>query len=333
MKKLLFLIPLIIVFLITITFQRYAFAVKALNQPSGDKKNQVAAATNSSQISDTTASPITDLVNSSAGNEVIEFIDEDVVNSQSDLKQFDLKSSDIKENTGNSAADVNSSSPYILDNLGVNANFGGRKSWVIKNSRSAPGRLLINLQDLINLENGCANDQERAVDPGCDNPKKEGDLGKIINLKIAWDGVDKVASTLNTSEQAKIEKDWAALPSVILQPKEQGTLTAYWAVGENSYGNEIQGDSVEFKINFQLTGAKSESLAQGVSTDPQEAVAASSSLDSDNDGLTDYEEKQIYKTDPFNPDTDGDGYSDGREVKNGYDPNNPLPVKKVYPNP
>ena len=47
--------------------------------------------------------------------------------------------------------------------------------------------------------------------------------------------------------------------------------------------------------------------------------AAAAALDSDNDGLTDAEEK-IYGTDPHNPDTDGDGYLDGAEVKAGYNP-------------
>ncbi|MDP3056954.1 MAG: hypothetical protein Q8N37_00325 [bacterium] len=42
--------------------------------------------------------------------------------------------------------------------------------------------------------------------------------------------------------------------------------------------------------------------------------------DSDNDGLTDYEEINKYHTDPANPDTDGDGYTDGDEVKNGFNP-------------
>ncbi|MFH1188071.1 MAG: hypothetical protein V1688_04425, partial [bacterium] len=42
-------------------------------------------------------------------------------------------------------------------------------------------------------------------------------------------------------------------------------------------------------------------------------------LDSDNDGLTNSQEK-IYKTDPNNPDTDKDGYSDGDEVKDGFNP-------------
>lgn len=43
-------------------------------------------------------------------------------------------------------------------------------------------------------------------------------------------------------------------------------------------------------------------------------------LDTDDDGLRDYEEKEVYKTDFNNPDTDGDGHKDGAEVKNGYDP-------------
>src|SRR3989339_212955 len=43
--------------------------------------------------------------------------------------------------------------------------------------------------------------------------------------------------------------------------------------------------------------------------------------DSDDDGLFDREELRVYKTDPLNKDTDGDGYLDGAEVKNGFNPN------------
>ncbi len=43
-------------------------------------------------------------------------------------------------------------------------------------------------------------------------------------------------------------------------------------------------------------------------------------LDSDGDGLTDYQETEIWGTDPYNPDTDGDGYSDFDEIKSGYNP-------------
>lgn len=50
--------------------------------------------------------------------------------------------------------------------------------------------------------------------------------------------------------------------------------------------------------------------------------------DSDNDGLTDWQE-EIYKTDPNNPDTDGDGYLDGEEILSGYDPLKPAPNDKL----
>ncbi|MBI5913018.1 hypothetical protein HY839_01090, partial [Candidatus Azambacteria bacterium] len=48
-------------------------------------------------------------------------------------------------------------------------------------------------------------------------------------------------------------------------------------------------------------------------------IASEPNADPDNDGLKNWEE-EIYKTDPRNPDTDGDGYLDGEEVASGYDP-------------
>lgn len=44
------------------------------------------------------------------------------------------------------------------------------------------------------------------------------------------------------------------------------------------------------------------------------------SLDGDGDELSDYDEIYVYKTNPNDNDTDKDGYWDGLEVKNGYDP-------------
>lgn len=43
-------------------------------------------------------------------------------------------------------------------------------------------------------------------------------------------------------------------------------------------------------------------------------------LDSDQDGLTDAEELNIYQTNPLKADSDGDGYIDGDEVKTGHNP-------------
>lgn len=43
-------------------------------------------------------------------------------------------------------------------------------------------------------------------------------------------------------------------------------------------------------------------------------------VDSDLDGLTDLGEKEIFKTDPLNPDSDNDGFYDGAEVLGGSNP-------------
>ncbi len=51
-------------------------------------------------------------------------------------------------------------------------------------------------------------------------------------------------------------------------------------------------------------------------------------LDSDQDGLTNVEEK-LYGTNPYNADTDGDGYSDGTEIKSGYNPLKSAPNDKL----
>ncbi|MCK5123345.1 MAG: hypothetical protein KAQ87_04345 [Candidatus Pacebacteria bacterium] len=42
--------------------------------------------------------------------------------------------------------------------------------------------------------------------------------------------------------------------------------------------------------------------------------------DSDDDGLSDFDEIYVHKTNPNDNDTDKDGYVDGSEVENGYDP-------------
>lgn len=58
---------------------------------------------------------------------------------------------------------------------------------------------------------------------------------------------------------------------------------------------------------------------------------ADTNIDSDRDGLTDAEEK-LYATNPKSADTDEDGYSDGVEVKSGYDPLKKAPGDKLVTN-
>ncbi len=52
---------------------------------------------------------------------------------------------------------------------------------------------------------------------------------------------------------------------------------------------------------------------------PEKKTAPLLGVDTDQDGLTDVEER-LYSTDPAKGDTDGDGFSDGNETKNLFDP-------------
>lgn len=56
-------------------------------------------------------------------------------------------------------------------------------------------------------------------------------------------------------------------------------------------------------------------------------VSANLLPDTDNDGVPDYDEENIYMTDPTNIDTDNDGYNDGEELVNGYSPLNKESIK------
>lgn len=49
--------------------------------------------------------------------------------------------------------------------------------------------------------------------------------------------------------------------------------------------------------------------------------------DTDNDGISDYEEILYWFSDPADPDSDNDGISDGREIRNGINPLSNQPIK------
>jgi predicted ribosomally synthesized peptide with SipW-like signal peptide len=150
------------------------------------------------------------------------------------------------------ASNGNKLEPFVITNMGADGNIGGTKTWTITNTGSLPGRLYVRLQNLQNVSSGCINDQKKAADPDCAVSGHEGNLGKVVNLVMALNGADVASSTLATAQMASIGTQWSALPQIVIQPGAQTTVTAHWATGENSYGNEIQGDSVVFDMNFRL---------------------------------------------------------------------------------
>lgn len=104
--------------------------------------------------------------------------------------------------------------------------------------------------------------------------------------------------------------------------------------GETSNIGEDEQKTVEKPGDTEDTASVVEqpkdSDEDGLSDEEEEQLGTNSGVvDSDNDGLFDREEVKVYKTDPLKPDTDGDGYSDGDEVKAGYDPKGPGKLYEI----
>lgn len=140
--------------------------------------------------------------------------------------------------------------PFVVENIGANGNISGSKTWTIKNTGTLPGRLLVKLNNVVNEENGC-NDQEKTTEPNCE-ADNFGEMGSVVTANVALDGIDKVSSTLATDQQNKIGNDWNAMTPVIIPAGEQKTVNIHWATLETAYGNEIQSDSVKFDTTFRL---------------------------------------------------------------------------------
>ena len=78
---------------------------------------------------------------------------------------------------------------------------------------------------------------------------------------------------------------------------------------------------------FEIQFAKMASVApEYLTIEEEEAkeMQAMKERDTDEDGLTDYDETFVYKTSPYLADTDSDGFDDKTEIFSGNDPNCPV---------
>ncbi|MFA6307147.1 MAG: thrombospondin type 3 repeat-containing protein [Patescibacteria group bacterium] len=78
------------------------------------------------------------------------------------------------------------------------------------------------------------------------------------------------------------------------------------------------------QLRSNIYGPFNASTSQNqVATDEQNSDEALKTKDTDGDGLSDYDELNIYNTSPYLEDTDSDGFKDGEEIAKGFDPNCP----------
>lgn len=114
---------------------------------------------------------------------------------------------------------------------------------------------------------------------------------------------------------------WLVVSGTILNQNKEAEVNSSNSTAVNEAAANTNVPSVDLPIvNDEFVDSDSDGL-----TDEEERDLGTSltNNDSDSDGLFDREEAEVYKTDPLKKDTDGDGNDDGEEVANGYNPNGP----------
>jgi S1-C subfamily serine protease len=94
----------------------------------------------------------------------------------------------------------------------------------------------------------------------------------------------------------------------------------------SNFIDEATRDTGRTNITVNDSGANNSYSGASPAVDVSEAPG--NPIDSDGDGISDYEEKNVWHTNPNNMDTDGDGYYDKYEIETGYDPKGPG---KLFP--
>ena len=156
----------------------------------------------------------------------------------------------------------------------------------------------------------------------------DGSPQKANEFSSAWavrPTVDVLMHLRNT-QNARFDPFLSAGAGLVLSDKYLGfgTVTPFGQLGGGlfyhfndewalraDYRAAIVADDEDTELNHYITiGAN---YRFGATPPPRIIMTQAGDLDSDRDGLTDKEEREI-GTDPFNPDSDGDGLTDGEEV-------------------
>lgn len=153
------------------------------------------------------------------------------------------------------------------------------------------------------------------------------------------DDYDAKVATDNLQEQYKEEIDFAlkALSSAYRSGDEASIAAARTTV-ENlrkrivsaALEREDTAEMVE-RIDARLLALFSEyeQRTEKIENIVRERTNDEITTDTDGDGITDFDERTIYNTDPTVADTDGDGFLDSAEITSGFNPTDPSPEAVV----
>lgn len=145
-------------------------------------------------------------------------------------------------------------------------------------------------------------------------------LGKLLveyQQRIAT-ALQALATAIRSEDEIAIAQARATLDGLrgeimqsALESKDTSELTTYL---ENRLRRELAKRKLETERSEQII---------------KDRVGSNATKDTDEDGITDFDEVHIYGTDPLVADSDNDGFLDGIEILGGYNPNDATPEASV----
>jgi hypothetical protein len=134
------------------------------------------------------------------------------------------------------------------------------------------------------------------------------------NLFVGWSGTIPPNVNTNAPKISFVVTSTVSLTAVFDLDSDGDGIPDWWEV---KYGlNPSDPSDASKSINFDGTNNLTAYQLYGssFSVAPMPANTPPPTLDSDGDGISDYQENLFFKTDPNNRDSDGDGLSDGDEI-------------------
>ncbi len=114
---------------------------------------------------------------------------------------------------------------------------------------------------------------------------------------------------------------------VIYRSELDSAVLVFLASYSGPYGEDTQSELMKVVQNETERIERRELIAR-------ERIGDTVLTDSDGDSITDFDEVNLYKTNPYVADTDGDGFLDGVEILGGFDPlNQSGEVNVLYESP
>lgn len=148
------------------------------------------------------------------------------------------------------------------------------------------------------------------------------------SVAVTVDPEEEIAHALLNSFKDKVDAELQHLASALRAGDAKAVETSKLRLETlkieivNANVKNLNKQKLVEKISARIAAAvaKVEVDVQKTSKIIAERTNEKASLDSDKDGITDYDEVAIYKTNPFKVDTDGDGFNDGAEILSGHNP-------------